>query len=47
MVFNKKGKSAVKEKRIQARVAKKRCNDKGVHARKQVLVSGKRTGGVG
>ena len=44
MVFNRKRKSAVKERKTKQRVAKKRSNSKDVHVANKVLVSGKRTG---
>lgn len=46
MVFNRKLKSAVKERRIKQREAKKRSNVKTKQAVKKVLVSGKRTGSM-
>ena len=44
MVFNRKLKSAVKERKTKERLVKKRCNSKNVHVANKVLVSGKRTG---
>ena len=44
MVFNRKRKSAVKERKIKVRIEKKRKNVKQTQAIKQENVSGKRTG---
>ena len=44
MVFNRKLKSAVKERKTKQRLAKKKCKAKDVHVATKVLVSGKRTG---